>query len=222
MTSSFDSIADEYDRWFDSPEGRAIFETELRCLQSVCPQFEGRWIEVGVGTGRFATALGIQEGLDPSAQMLEIAQERGIQVTLGSAEKLPFHDDTLDGILMALTLCFVNDAGKALRECRRVLCPSGKLLLGIIPADSPWGREYISQARDGHSIYSLAHFRTVDEALQFVKTSGFELTRAASALFWHPDQTPSVKPDTTAGIIPEAGFIGLLFERKSDRSRKQP
>ncbi len=213
--SSFDSIAEEYDQWFDSPEGRAIFETELRCLRSVCPQFEGRWIEVGVGTGRFASALGIQEGLDRSTPMLLVAKGRGIQVTPGSAESLPFPDNTFDGILMAFTLCFVVDAERALKECRRILHLSGKLVLGIIPADSSWGREYIGKARDGHSIYSLAHFRTTDEILRLVKTSGFELTRAASALFWRPDQKPPAQPDATAGIIPEAGFLGLLLERMS-------
>nr|MBN2278768.1 methyltransferase domain-containing protein [candidate division Zixibacteria bacterium] len=220
--SSFDSIAEEYDQWFDSPEGRAIFETELRCLRSVSPQFEGRWIEIGVGTGRFAAALGMQEGIDPSAPMIEIAKRRGIHVTPGTAEQIPFPENAFDGILMALTLCFVNDAEKALSECRRVLCPSGRLLLGIIPSDSPWGREYIRKAGEGHLIYSLARFRTMEETLKLVKTSGFELIRTASALFRRPDQKPTAEPDATAGIIPEAGFIGLLFEKRSDHSRKQP
>ena len=184
MTLSFDSIAEEYDRWYDSPEGRVIFETELGCLQSVCPDFEGRWIEVGVGTGRFASALGIQEGIDPSAQMLEIAKERGIRVTPGSAENIPFPENTFDGILLALTLCFVNDTDKAQTECRRILRPSGKLLLGIIPGDSPRGREYMGKARDEHSVYALAHFRTATETLELVRTCGFKLTTTASALFW--------------------------------------
>lgn len=213
--SSFDSIAEEYDRWFDKAEGKAIFETELMCLQTICPQFEGRWIEVGVGTGCFASALGIQEGLDPSAPMLEIAKGRGIQVTPGSAESLPFPDNTFDGILMALTLCFVDDAEGSLKECRRILHLSGKLVLGIVPADSSWGREYLGKARDGHPVYSLAHFRTTDEILRSVKTSGFEISRTASALFWRPDQKPPAQPDATAGIIPEAGFLGLLLERVS-------
>jgi ubiquinone/menaquinone biosynthesis C-methylase UbiE len=143
---------EEYDQWFDSPEGRAIFETELRCLRSVCPDFRDRWIDVGVGTGRFASALGVQEGIDLSASMLEIAKSRGIYVTLASAERIPFPENNFDGILMALTLCFVNDAEEALGECRRVLRQSGKLLLGILPSDSPWGREYIRKAGDGHPI----------------------------------------------------------------------
>lgn len=216
--SSFDSIAEAYDQWFDSPEGRAIFRTELACLLSVSPQFGGRWIEIGVGTGRFASALGIQEGIDPSAPMLEIANRRGVHVTLGTAEQIPFPENTFDGILMALTLCFVNDAETALSECRRVLRPSGKLLLGIIRSDSPWGREYIRKAGEGHPIYSRAHFRTADETLKLVETSGFELTRAMSALFWRPDQKPPKKPPVKRGIASDAGFLGLLFASKSDCS----
>jgi ubiquinone/menaquinone biosynthesis C-methylase UbiE len=219
LTSSFDSDAEEYDRWYDSPEGRAIFETELRCLHSICPRFDGRWVEVGVGTGRFASALGVHEGIDPSASMLEIAKGRRIQVTPGSAENIPFPENTFDGILMALTLCFVIDAEIALGECQRILRSSGKLLIGIIPADSPWGREYTEKAAAGHPIYSRAHFRTVAETLELAGASGFTLLRAASALFWQPNQKPSQQPDETAGIVAEAGFLGLLFERKTDLSR---
>lgn len=218
MTSTFDSIAEEYDRWYDSPEGRAIFAAELRCLQAVCPEFPGRWVEVGVGTGRFASALGIKEGIDPSARMLEIAVERGIQVTVGTAENLPFPENTFDGILLAVTLCFVKDAEKALCECRRILRPSGKLLLGIIPADSPWGRAYLAKARAGHPVYAQAHFRTANEILELVKTCGFEPAGSASALFWQPNQKPSPQPDVTAGIVAEAGFLGLLFVKASTGS----
>ena len=54
----FDPIADAYDRWYDAPEGKAIFREELLCLQELCGDGSGRWLEVGVGTGRFAAALG--------------------------------------------------------------------------------------------------------------------------------------------------------------------
>ncbi|MFZ5979157.1 MAG: class I SAM-dependent methyltransferase [Candidatus Zixiibacteriota bacterium] len=216
MTSSFDSIAEKYDRWFESPEGQAIFATELDCLRSLCPEFRGRWIEIGVGTGRFASALGIQEGIDPSSPMLAIAEKRGIRVTPGSAENLPFQESAFNGILLALALCFVNNAERTLSECHRILIPSGRLLLGIIPADGPWGREYIAKARGGHSVYSQARFRTVAETLESAKSHGFKLTASASALFWPPHQKPPPQPDVTAGIVADAGFLGLLFERKSD------
>jgi len=213
LTSSFDSFAEKYDQWYDSTEGRAIFDSELKCLRSACPRLEGRWVEVGVGTGRFASALGITEGVDPSPRMLDIAKRRGIRSTAGSAENLPFPDNTFDGLLMAVTLCFVNDAGKALGECRRILRPLAKFLLGIVPADSFWGEEYIEKARNGHPIYALARFRKASETLDLVTASGFRLTGAASTLFWQPAQTPPGEPEIKTGIIQGAGFLGLLFEK---------
>jgi ubiquinone/menaquinone biosynthesis C-methylase UbiE len=80
LTRAFDTIADSYDRWYDSPEGRAIFNAELKCLRRLCEQLaltSARWLETGVGTGRFASMLGIAEGMDPSSRMLEIAAARG-------------------------------------------------------------------------------------------------------------------------------------------------
>ena len=109
MTQAFDPIADSYDQWYDAPEGRAVFSAELACLRLLCTPCGGRSLEVGVGTGRFTSALGVAEGVDPSGQMLEIAAGRGIQTYTGTAEDLPFADDTFDGLLLALTLCFVTD-----------------------------------------------------------------------------------------------------------------
>jgi ubiquinone/menaquinone biosynthesis C-methylase UbiE len=210
---SFDVIAEKYDQWYDSAEGVAIFNAELKCLQSINTRPEGRWIEAGVGTGRFASAMGIPEGIDPSLQMLAIARKRGIRATAGSAEHLPFPDNTFDGILMVVTLCFINDAPNALSECRRILLPSGKFLLGIVPADSPWGKAYIEKARDGHSIYSHARFRTSAEILNLITASGFNLSEAASTLFWFPSQISTGEAEVKPGIIQGAGFIGLLFEK---------
>jgi len=66
MTIAFDPMADAYDRWYDTPKGKAIFQAELKCLRSLHEKSPGRWLEVGVGTGRFACSLGIAEGIDPS------------------------------------------------------------------------------------------------------------------------------------------------------------
>ena len=121
MMTVFDPIARSYDQWYESEQGRAIFEVEMSCLRSLCPRCIGRWLEVGVGTGRFAAMLGIGEGIDPSPRMLDIAAAHGIKTYEGCAEALPFSDSSFDGLLLALALCFVADPEQALKECRRVL-----------------------------------------------------------------------------------------------------
>lgn len=211
MSSVFDAIAEDYDGWYETPGGKAAFTAEYSCLQSLVDDTSGEWLEVGAGTGRFASSLGIRRGIDPSRSMLAIAKRRGVETFVGTAEALPFPPQSADGILMALTLCFVQDAAKALRECRRVLRPSGRLLLGIVPSDSPWGRAYAEEAAEGHPVYSHARFRTAAETAQLAKSAGFTLLSAASTLFWGPDEHPEQELDVRPGIVPEAGFVGLLF-----------
>ncbi|HAM49303.1 MAG TPA: SAM-dependent methyltransferase, partial [Nitrospiraceae bacterium] len=41
------------------------------------------------------------------------------------AENLPFEDNAFDFALMVTTICFMEDPLQALREIRRILCPSG-------------------------------------------------------------------------------------------------
>lgn len=213
LTRAFDSIAEAYDRWYDTPEGRAIFNAELECLRLLRGRGYGRWLEVGVGTGRFACSLGIAEGIDPSPRMIEIAARRGVKVREGNAENLPFQDGSFDGVLMALALCFVASARQALKECRRVLLPDGRLLLGTVPADGPWGREYIRKASKGHPVYSLARFRTGAETMDLIQAAGFVLVNAAGTLFWKPGEVSQPEPRIENSISSEAGFLALLFER---------
>jgi hypothetical protein len=61
-----------YDQWHDSHEGKELFTLEVE--------------EIGVGTGRFAEALGIDLGVDPSAGALEFAVKLGIRVLHGKDE----------------------------------------------------------------------------------------------------------------------------------------
>jgi len=209
--AGFDSLADRYDEWYESPEGAAVFREELRCLRTVCPEHSGRWLEVGVGTGRFASALGIAEGIDLSRKMLECAERRGVRTCTGAAEDMPFPDASFEGVLMALALCFVQDARKALRESARVLRSSGTLLVGIIPAGSPWGISYMRKAAEGHPVYSLATFRTVSEIVVLAEGMGFVLHESASTLFWNPGDTPGSEPHIERRANEDSGFAALRF-----------
>jgi ubiquinone/menaquinone biosynthesis C-methylase UbiE len=210
--SIFDPIADAYDGWYDTLEGHSIFKDEVRCLRQLRDDSSGRWLEVGVGTGRFATALGITHGVDLSPQMAAIAKRRGIQVQVGSAMQLPFADSSFDGVLLALTLCFIVGPEQAFRECGRILRDRGQMVIGTVPADSPWGISYIKKKNAGHPIYSHAHFRTAAETIHFAEKEHFKLRTSCSALFGEPDRFQSEQSRIESGIFAEAGFVGLLFE----------
>lgn len=207
----FDLLAEPYDQWYDSPFGAAVFRQEITCLRQICPRCDGAWLEASAGTGRFALALGIAIGLDPSPAMLRLASARGIRAVRGHAEAIPFPDGVFDGVLMVFTLCFLEDPAAALGECRRVLRPGGVLVLGVVPARSAWGLSYARKAAKGHPLYSSATFYTAAETADLATSAGFTLEAAASALLTPPD-TP---PDPMARPIPSAdetaGFVAARW-----------
>ncbi len=106
---TFDTHADKYDAWYDSEAGRAIFAMEVDCLKPLLRKYKKPYLEIGVGSGRFAQALGIEYGVDPSVVLLRMAESRGILPLKATGEKLPFADDIFGGVLVTLTLCFVDD-----------------------------------------------------------------------------------------------------------------
>jgi ubiquinone/menaquinone biosynthesis C-methylase UbiE len=76
----FDLFAEEYDRWFDSPIGSELFNLELEAVKLITKDLEHHFLEVGIGSGRFAEKLEIDIGIDPSFRVLEIARRHGSQV----------------------------------------------------------------------------------------------------------------------------------------------
>jgi SAM-dependent methyltransferase len=124
---SFEKYAGKYEAWFE--KNPRVYEAELRAVKALIPT-EGRGLETGVGTGRFAEPLGIKTGVEPSKRMRDFAQKRGIRVLNGMAEKLPFKDSKFDFALMVTTVCFVDDIIMALMEAHRVLYDRGVLIIG--------------------------------------------------------------------------------------------
>jgi ubiquinone/menaquinone biosynthesis C-methylase UbiE len=109
-TKPFDDYISEYEQWFD--DHYFAFLSEIEAIRSVLPS-KGKGVEIGVGSGLFASALGIPEGCDPSATMRAKAIERGINAIEGIAENLPYNNESIDFSLMVTTICFVDDAHKA-------------------------------------------------------------------------------------------------------------
>lgn len=211
QVSPFDELFDRYDAWYDSADGRPLFEAEVACLRLLAPRRPERWLEIGVGTGRFAHALSVRDGVDLSGAMLRLAALRGARAVRGDAGALPYGDASFDGALMTATLCFLDEPLPALCECARVLRDGGALLIGIVPADCRWGRFYAEKARDGHPFYSAAKFYTCEEAIALASAAGLAFDQAASALFGPPDAGPSAAPDARRGLAADAGFAALRF-----------
>jgi len=158
-----------YDDWFELH--RAAYVSELLAIRALLP-WRGRGLEIGVGTGRFAAPLGIETGIDPAAGMLGHARARGVRICRAVAEALPFADAVFDYALIMTTICFVDDARTMLREARRVLRPTGTLVIGIVDRDSPLGRDYLAHQAES-VFYRRARFFSASEVEALLAAASF-------------------------------------------------
>jgi len=105
----------------------------------VIPRAEGVTLEIGMGSGLNLPFYGDRVtklyGVDPSAELHAMARRRAAEVSrpvelfLQSAEeRLPLQDGSVDTVVCSWSLCSIPDAGRALREARRVVRRGGSLL----------------------------------------------------------------------------------------------
>ena len=129
--------------------------TEFLCSQKpviyqrkkIVPLAKGRVLEIGIGSGlnlQFYDLSSVEYvwGLDPSAQMRNMAEKRAIDIPFEvefiglSGEEIPLESKSADTVLVTYTLCTIKDVLQALGEMRRVLKPGGELLFcehGLAP-----------------------------------------------------------------------------------------
>jgi len=209
----FDSLASDYDAWFEE-EGRLIFASEVEALRQALPLLPKPWIEVGVGSGRFAQALGIDIGLDLSSKLLEMARNRGISVFLGRGEEMPFQDGVFGTAFFVVTLCFVDAPMRTLGEAARLLKSQGKVVLGLVLKESPWGQLYQKEKETGHRFYRYATFYSYVEVGTFLTQTGFSIEKVVSTLFQHPGEVNYIELPRQ-GFSGDAGFTVILAGKGS-------
>lgn len=126
------------DQVFPRIMNRAMNTAHTREIRArVCRDLAGEVLEIGFGSGlnlpHLPPSVRRLHAVDPSVGGARLAttriSESPVPVELAGldGQDLPFPDASMDAALSTWTLCSIPDAGRALREVRRVLRPGGRL-----------------------------------------------------------------------------------------------
>lgn len=117
-------------------------------------------LDVGCGTGAVLDFLKdrgfIVEGVDNNEEALKYCRNKNLSVTLGSAEKMEYPDETFDLVLALDVLEHLSDPALAVKEVFRVL-KKGGLFIATVPAHQ-WLWSYHDVALHHYKRYSKKDF----------------------------------------------------------------
>ena len=150
--SMFDSIAGYYDGTNKILSFGLDGVWRRRAVSRLSPVAEGRYLDVGCGTGDIALEILRQApgsnvvGIDPSQGMLFRGQAKisaaglsdSISLVMGDALDLRFEDNSFDGAITSFCIRNVTDRRQCLREICRVVRPGGQVV--ILELTQPTGR----------------------------------------------------------------------------------
>ena len=147
-----------------------------------------RVLDVGCGTGGFTAAIAERSGADVvgcdrSSSLLEHATRtsRAAEWVEGSAERLPFADESFDRVVMSLLLHQVDEPAQAVAEAFRVLRRPGALVVRtVLPDDAaariPF-RFFPTLAR-----VQAEQMPSLDELTAWMRAAGFDPIRSRRVL----------------------------------------
>lgn len=206
MGKGFDEYASAYDAWF--LDNRNVLYSEANLVASTL-QDAGRILSVGCGSGLFETILrkeygiAIDDGIEPSTGMADIARKRGMHVTIATAEEADFGRGDYDTLLFNGTPSYIGDLAAVVRKAYEALPEGGRIVLIDVPKESSYGVMYNLAKALGtwdhpllEGVYppnpypiefvEVANWRTTAEKIELLEQAGFRDLRFAQTLTSHP------------------------------------
>ncbi|MEI0493037.1 class I SAM-dependent methyltransferase [Brachyspira intermedia] len=173
------SIYDEKDTIYYSKYGKISCNYVSEYLKNID---YNKLLDIGSGTGYLINMLKDKEmtefyGLDLSEEMIKIAESKNIknaQFILGSANKLPFDDDTFDIVTCIQSFHHYPYPNEAMREAYRVLKKGGLYIL------SDTGVGGIAAWIDNHILFKImksgdCHTENKEGISKLMIKNGFEV-----------------------------------------------
>ena len=202
----FDEYASIYDAWFMDNGNVLLSEARLVALTL---HGSNNILSVGCGRGLFEALLAkdfgikITDGIEPSTGMAEIARQRGLNVTIATAEEADFGNEKYDTILFNGTPSYISDLRSVVAKAYSALPSGGRAVLIDVPKESGYGIMYnLAKAlgswddpllagvypKDPYPIElcKAANWRTTAEKVELMTAAGFSNLESFQTLTTHP------------------------------------
>lgn len=202
----FDEYASIYDAWFMDNGNVLLSEARLVALTL---HGSKNILSVGCGSGLFEALLAkdfgikITDGIEPSTGMAEIARQRGLNVTIATAEEADFGKEKYDTILFNGTPSYISDLRSVVAKAYNALPSGGRAVLIDVPKESGYGIMYnLAKAlgswddpllagvypKDPYPIElcKAANWRTTAEKVELMTAAGFSNLESFQTLTTHP------------------------------------
>ncbi len=197
QNNPFDTEVEEYEEWFITND--KLLDSEVNAIKQLIPM-SGNGIEIGVGTGIFASRLGVRDGVEPSSKMAAEAAKKGINVINGIAEKVPVDSGSYEFALMVTVDCFLDDVSKAFSEVRRILVSDGIFIIAFLDKATPLGQLY-EKNKHLHKSYRDANFHTSTEIVSLLRAGGFEVVDKRQTIYSLENKLQEIKCGVGEGVF---------------------
>lgn len=153
VAGMFDATAKRYDLLNSLLSGGNDKLWRIHMQRAVRPKAGERILDVAAGTGASAAPMAkagaLVTALDLSQGMIDEGRKRhpDIEFVHGTAEELPFDDDTFDAVTISFGLRNVQQPRAALSEFHRVLKPGGRVVI------CEFSQPPVNVVRRGYELY---------------------------------------------------------------------
>lgn len=158
--------------YFKYLRSRGLFGLVYRKLllyPRLAQHLSGRVLDVGCGIGDFLEYRPETVGVDINPHAVDWCRQRGLHVRLMDEDRLPFEDDSFDGVVLDNVLEHLTEPRVLLSEILRVLAPAGRLLVGV-----PGRRGYACDP-DHKVFYDEASLEYLMAAAGFLRKTTFHM-----------------------------------------------
>ena len=218
----FDQWPAAYDQWFTTPIGSLVKKYEAELILDLLKPAKGEVIlDAGCGTGIFTLDLlssgSKVVGLDISLPMLiragkKLKQDPFYRVSADMLN-LPFRQNVFDKVISITALEFIRDAKGAVRELFRVTRRGGTILVATLNSLSPWASRRIAEAKERHSIFERAIFRSLDDLRSLAPVDGAVKTAIHFQKEDDPEKAVEIEQEGKRKGLNTGAFVAVRWEK---------